>query len=320
MAEQVSLSNHILSNKEAASAASLFPRGKSWIIKEKLFRGLLVAGGCVILIIVAGILISLIFSSVPSLKQFGLSFLSETEWNPVQDQFGALPFIVGTLLTSFLALAISLPFSLALTIFLGEYFTKGGFSSVIRTMVELLAGIPSVIYGLVGGFILVPIIQTIEMEAGLIPFGVGILTASIVLAIMIIPFAASLGKEVLLMVPGDLKEAAYALGATRAEVVMKISVPHSFSGITAGIILSLGRALGETIAVTMLIGNMNVIPENLFAPGQTIASIIANQFNEAGGELHRSAMLELGLVLLVITALINIAGRLVIKKMSVEKH
>lgn len=319
MAEQSSLNNSNARRGGAAGAASLFSPHRSWKFKERLFRLFLLAAGISVLLIIAGITISLVFNSIPSLREFGLSFLTDAEWDPVNNRFGALPFIVGTLLTAFLALLISLPFSLGLAVFLGEYFRKGVFSSGVRMMVELLAGIPSVVYGLVGGFILIPIIQQIEMDAGLIPFGVGVLTASIVLAVMIIPYAASLGKEVLALVPEDLKEAGYSLGATRAEVVMNISVPYSISGIIAGIILSLGRALGETIAVTMLIGNMNVIPENLFAPGQTIASIIANQFNEANNELHRAAMLELGLVLLVITALINIIGKLIIRKMSVEK-
>jgi phosphate transport system permease protein len=284
---------------------------------ERAFKVFLVAGGLVVLVVVAGILLSLIVSSTPSLAAFGPAFLVGSEWNPAGGRFGALPFIVGTLLTAFLSLAFSLPFSFSLAVLLGEYFRKGVFSSIIRTMMELLAGIPSVIYGLAGAFFVIPLVQGLEMGAGVVPYGVGILSASLVLAVMIIPYSASLGKEVLELVPEDLKEGAYALGATRAEVVTRISVPYSFSGIVAGITLALGRALGETIAVTMLVGNMNKIPDNLFAPGQTIASLIANQFNEAGAEMHRSALLELGLLLFVITALITILGKFVIRKMSV---
>ncbi|RPJ08412.1 MAG: phosphate ABC transporter permease subunit PstC [Spirochaetaceae bacterium] len=292
---------------------------KNWQAKERLFKTGLIASGALILLVVAGFTISLVFNSIPSLRQYGLSFISKTEWDPENSSYGAFPFIFGTLITAFLALAISLPFSLALTIFLGEYFKKGFFSSFIKAMVDLLAGIPSVVYGLAGVFFLIPVIQGLEAEIDVIPYGVGIVSASIVLALMIIPFSASLGKEVLELVPTDLKEGAYSLGATRFEVITKISVPYSISGIIAGIMLSLGRALGETVAVTMLIGNMNSMPENIFSPGQTIASLIANQFNEANDDMHRAALLELGLLLLVITAVINIGGKLVIKKMSVEK-
>jgi phosphate transport system permease protein len=289
-----------------------------WRFKERLFSLVLAASGAVILLIVAGILVSLVFGSVPSLKAYGFAFLAGDVWDPNTAQYGALPFIVGTLLTSFLALGISLPFSFSLSVLLGEYSRKGAFSSVIRTMMELLAGIPSVVYGLAGAFFLIPAMQSVEMELGVAPYGVGVLSASLVLSVMIIPYAATLGKEVLELVPGELKEGAYALGATRFEVVTRVSVPYSFSGIIAGVILSLGRALGETIAVTMLIGNLNGIPENIFAPGQTIASLIANQFNEAGNEMHRSALLELGLVLLLITAVVNILGKAIVNKMSVK--
>ncbi len=308
----------------AEEAPSSFPAARGPFgrrrarMSEKLFKILLTGGGLGVLVIVAGILLSLIVSSVPSMEAFGPAFLVGTVWNPAGGEFGALPFIVGTLLTAFLALLFSLPFSLSLSVLLGEYFRKGVFASLIRTMMELLAGIPSVVYGLAGTFFVIPFIQGIEMGAGVVPYGVGILSASLVLAVMIIPYSASLGKEVLELVPEELKEGAYSLGATRTEVVTRIMVPYSFSGIVAGITLALGRALGETIAVTMLIGNMNDIPTSLFAPGQTIASLIANQFNEASAELHRSALLELGLILFVITALITVLGKFVIRKMSVE--
>jgi len=302
-----------------AITAPVFHSGKTWRLKEKLFSAILIAGGTIILLIVAGITVSLVFSSLPSLQEYGAGFIAASEWDPAAGRFGAYPFIFGTIITSFLALAISLPFSLALAIFLGEYFRSGAFSSFIRTMVELLAGIPSVIYGLVGAFFLIPVVQGLEAQIGVVPYGVGIASASVVLALMIIPFSASLGKEVLRLVPDDLKEGAYSLGATRFEVIAKISIPHSISGIIAGVILSLGRALGETIAVTMLIGNMNSMPDNILSPGQTIASLIANQFNETGPGMHRSALLELGLLLLLLTAVINIIGKFVIRKMSVEK-
>jgi phosphate transport system permease protein len=292
-------------------------RKKNWKVREFLFNFILFFSGLIILLIIAGIVVSLIFNSIPTLKNFGLNFIIDKEWNPGNDKFGALPFIIGTLLTGFLALLISLPFSFSISILLGEYYKKGFISSFIKTMTELLAGIPSVIYGFWGMYFVVPIVRQIELAFGLVPYGVGVLTSSLVLAIMIIPYSASLGREVIELVPDDLKEGAYSLGATRYEVIKNISIPYSISGIVAGIILSLGRALGETMAVTMLIGNTNTIPSNIFAPAQTIASIIANQFNEANNALHTSAMIELGLILLILSALINFAGKYIIKKLSV---
>jgi len=303
---------------ENNSVSNNLLRKKNWKAREYLFRFLLLFCGVFILILIAGIILSLFVNSLPTLKKFGFNFIFQSEWDPVQDKFGSLPFLAGTFLTAFLALAISLPFSLSISILLGEYFKEGVFSSIIKTTTELLAGIPSVIYGFWGSFFIIPLIQKLEMQIGVTPYGVGILSSAIVLAIMIIPFSASIGRDVLELVPNDLKEGAYSLGATRFEVVSKISVPFSISGIIAGIILSLGRALGETMAVTMLIGNVNRIPENIFAPGQTISSIIANQFNEANNPLHVSAMIELGLLLLVITAIINFLGKFIIKKISLE--
>jgi phosphate transport system permease protein len=291
---------------------------RNWKLKEKIFKVVLAASGVSILLIVSGIIVSLILNSIPSIKEFGFDFILGSEWDPVKSRYGAFPFIIGTVLTAFLALVISLPFSMSVSIALGEYLKKSRFAPFLKTMVELLAGIPSVIYGFWGAFFLIPIVQKIEMGLGILPYGVGILSASIVLAIMIIPYSASIGRDALELVPNDLKEAASSLGATRYEVLTKVSIPYSISGIVAGIVLSLGRALGETMAVTMLIGNMNVVPENIFSPAQTIASIIANQFNEAGSELHRSAMIELGLLLFAVTILINFIGKYVIKKMSVR--
>jgi phosphate transport system permease protein len=311
--------NNIKQGAGARSVSAPFFSKKNWLLKERLFKITLISGGLIILFIVAGIILSLTFNSLPSLKQNGIGFILEAEWDPANGRFGAFPFIVGTLLTAFLALAISLPFSLSITIVLGEYFKKGFFSSFLKTTVELLAGIPSVIYGFWGAFFLIPLVQQLEMGLGVVPYGVGIFTSSVVLAIMIIPYSAAMGREVLELIPEDLKEGAYSLGATRFEVIKNISLPYSISGIIAGIVLSLGRALGETMAVTMLIGNMNKVPENIFSPGQSITSIIVNQFNEANNEMHRASMLELGLLLMAITALITIIGKYIIKRMSVEK-
>lgn len=288
------------------------------MISEALFRKVLYLSGAVIVAMLAAILVTLVVFSVPSLKALGLGFVAGTVWDPVAGEFGALPFLVGTLLTSFLALAISLVFSLAIAITLGEYYRSGALSSFIRSMVELLAGIPSVIYGFWALSFLVPAMRFIETALGAPPYGVGILTASIILAIMIIPYSASIGREVISLVPSDLKEAGLSLGATRFEVIRKIVLPHARSGIVAGVLLSLGRALGETMAVTMVIGNSNVLPKSIFAPGNTMASIIANEFTEATGALYLSSLVEIALVLFVVTAIINIVGKLVIMKMSVR--
>ncbi len=288
------------------------------LVSEPLFRKLLHFSGACILLLLAGILVTLAVASVPAMKQLGVPFLWGRVWDPVAETFGVLPFLVGTLLTSFLALLISIVFSLAVSICLGEYFRRGALSSFIKSVVELLAGIPSVIYGFWALSFLVPAIRFLETKIGVAPYGVGILTSSLILAVMIIPYSASLGREVISLVPSDLKEAALSLGATRFEVVRKIILPYARSGIVAGTLLSLGRALGETMAVTMVIGNSNMLPRSIFAPANTMASIIANEFTEATGKLYLSSLIEIALVLFVVTAIINIVGKLVIMKMSVH--
>jgi phosphate transport system permease protein len=231
---------------------------------------------------------------------------------------GALPFLVGTLATSFLALGIAVPFSLAISIFLGEYFREGPVSSFLRSAIDLLAGIPSVIYGFWGLFVFVPLVRAIQIKLGVAPFGVGIFTSSVVLAVMIIPYSAALGREVIQLVPSDLKEAALSMGATRFEVIRRVILPYARSGIFAGILLALGRALGETMAVTMVIGNSNVLPTSIFSPANTMASVIANEFAEATESVYVASLVEIGLVLFVVTAVVNIIGRLIIKRMTVE--
>ena len=188
--------------------------------------------------------------------------------------------------------------------------------AIVKSAVELLAGIPSVIYGFWGLYLLVPIIRDLEMKFGILPYGVGIFTASVVLAIMIVPYAASIGREAIQLVPQDLKESAYSLGATRFEVVRIIIIPYARSGIAAGILLAFGRAFGETMAVTMVIGNSNFIPKSIFAPANTIASVIANEFTEAVGKLYLSSLIEIGLVLFIVSALITIVGRYIIKRLG----
>ncbi len=289
------------------------------ILSEPSFRKLLYLSGIFAIVLLLAILLSLIAASIPAIKQIGLSFLVNRVWDPVAGQFGSLPFLAGTLLTSLLALLIAIFFSLAVSIFLGEYSRTGAVSSVIKGVVELLAGIPSVIYGFWGLAFLVPAVRYVEMRIHVAPYGVGILTAALILSIMIIPYSASLGREVISLVPADLKEAALSLGATRFEVIRKVILPYARSGILAGVLLSLGRALGETMAVTMVIGNSNMLPKSIFAPANTMASIIANEFTEATGKVYLASLVEVALVLFVVTAIINIIGKIIIIRMSVER-
>ncbi len=288
-------------------------------LSEPVFKRILYLSGISVLALLLAILVSLFIASGSAIRQHGLGFLIGTVWDPVAAKFGALPFLAGTLLTSFLALLISLVFSLAVSIFLGEYFRRGIMSSFIKTVVELLAGIPSVIYGFWALFFFVPMVRWVELHSGASPLGVGVLTAALVLSIMIIPYSASLSREVIGLVPADLKEAALSLGATRFEVIRKIILPYARSGILAGILLALGRALGETMAVTMVIGNSNIIPKSIFSPANTMASVIANEFTEATGKIYLSSLTEIALVLFVVTAIINIIGKIVIIRTSVER-
>jgi phosphate transport system permease protein len=278
-------------------------------MNDKIFSGFLKGTAIFFVVLFSGFVATLTANSWESLGIFGLGFLSGREWNPVTVQFGAWPFILGTLFTSFLALAISLPFSLATGIFLGEYVKSPGLARFASIFVNLLASIPSVVYGLWGLTVVVPLVQGLQMLLGVPPYGVGIFSASIVLAIMIIPFIASMTREVLQNVPESVRHGALALGMTKREVVLGISLPYVRSGIVAGVLLALGRALGETMAVTMLIGNATRMPNSIFSLGNTLASVIASQFNEAESDVHRSAMMLLALVLLVITFIINAAGR-----------
>lgn len=308
-----------VTNRRAAEGHSKSVYSSRPLLSELSFRRILYLAGISTVLLLLAIFISLFIASVPAIKQFGFGFLISTVWNPVTTQFGVLPFLAGTLLTSLLALLISIAFSLAVAILLGEYYRSGPISAFVKGVVELLAGIPSVIYGFWGLAFLVPAVRFVEMRIGVAPYGVGILTASVILSVMIIPYSASLGREVISLVPSDLKEAALSLGATRFEVIRKVVLPYARSGILAGVLLSLGRALGETMAVTMVIGNSNTLPKSIFAPANTMASIIANEFTEATGRVYLASLVEIALVLFVVTAIINIIGRIIIVRMSVER-
>jgi phosphate transport system permease protein len=280
---------------------------------DKLTKTILFSASLLVLIISAGIVFSLVRGSLPAFKEFGLKFIITNEWNPTSGReiYGALPFIAGTLITSVLALIICLPLAFSTSLFIAEYFRNSRTASVLSSLIDLLAGIPSIVYGLWGFYTLRPFI----ISLGLSDQGFGIFTSSVILAIMIIPYATSLSTEIIAMVPDEMKEAAYSLGATRLEVIFYVIIPNARSGIIASYILALGRALGETMAVTMLIGNSNVIPSGLFSTGNTMASIIANQFGEASG-LKLSSLIAIGLILFAITGIVNSIGKYIIKQFA----
>lgn len=281
-------------------------------MQDKIFRVLLILSAVVIPIIGGGIVYSLTADASGAFEHFGFwNFIFSDDWVTTagKESYGALPFITGTLLTTILALLMCIPFSLPVALFTGEYFRGKKIAAVLGTVTDLLAGIPSIIYGLWGFYVL----RNVFMHLNLSPQGSGILTAAFVLAIMIVPYAASLSSEFIKMVPSDLKEGAYAMGATRAEVIRRVVFPMAGSGIFSAYILAIGRALGETMTVIMLIGNTNQMPETLRTTGNTMASIIANQFGEADG-LKLSSLIAIGLLLFLITAVINMIGKILIRK------
>lgn len=278
-------------------------------MKDKIFKAVLFLASCLIILLTAGIIYGLISQSTAAFSEFGIfSFITSDQWDARNDVYGALPFIAGTMLTAILALIFCIPFSLSVALFNGEYFRNKKISTIVSSIVDLLAGIPSIVYGLWGFYVLRPII----VDLGINDQGFGVLLAAIILAIMIIPYASSLSTEFISMVPNELKEGAYSLGATNQEVIRTISLPVAGSGIFASYILAFGRALGETMAVTMLIGNTNNIPMGLADTGNTMASIIANQFGEASG-LKLSSLMAIGLLLFLITASINFVAKYIMK-------
>jgi phosphate transport system permease protein len=278
---------------------------------DRLSKTVLFLASLLILIVAAGILFSLAGGAIPAFREFGLKFIITNKWDPTsgREVYGALPFIAGTLITSVLALIICLPLSFSTSLFIGEYFRNTRIARILGSLVDLLAGIPSIVYGLWGFYVLRPFI----VKTGLSDQGFGVFTSALILAIMIIPYATSLSTEIISMVRDELKEAAYSLGATRLEVIGNVIIPNARSGIIASYIMAFGRALGETMAVTMLIGNSNTVPKGLFATGNTMASIIANQFGEASG-LKLSSLIALGLILFLLTGIINGIGKFIIKR------
>lgn len=289
---------------------------------DVIFRGLTIVAGIVVLVAVIAIGYVLWSSSPLPQAKFGLGFLFSSEWDPVQQDFGALPFIYGTLLTSVIALLMAVPLGLGIAIFLAEL-APGWVRQSVGYLIELLAAVPSVIFGLWGLYVLVPVMvrptaQLLNANLGFVPlfagpvFGPSRLAASVVLTIMILPTISAVSRDVFLAIPSTQREAALALGATKWEMISQVLVPYGASGILGAAILGLGRALGETIAVTMVIGNNHDLSLSILHPGYTMASIIANEFAEATYDLYLQSLIEMGLILFVITLVLNMIARLLV--------
>jgi phosphate transport system permease protein len=297
---------------------------------DAAFRQVTRAAAVAVLLLLSGVIISLVAGSIPAVRTFGFGFLFSQRWNPVTELFGALPAIYGTVITSFVAMLIAVPVGLMIAFFLTELCPQW-LRRPIGIAIELLAGIPSIIYGIWGLFVFAPFLQE-TLQPFLIntlgnvpgigplfggpPYGIGILTAGLILAIMVLPFVTSISRDVFEAVPSVLKEAAYGLGCTTWEVVRNVVLPYARVGVIGGIMLSLGRALGETMAVTFVIGNAHRISPSLLAPGTTISATIANEFTEAVGDLYTSALIELGLLLFVITFIVLAAARYMLMRIE----
>ncbi len=294
------------------------------------FRMLTLAAALLVLGLFAGVIISLIIGSLPAIKAFGLPFLYQEKWNPVTEKFGALGSIYGTLVTSFLAMLIAVPVGIGIAIFLTEICPRP-LRRPIGIAIELLAGIPSIIYGMWGLFVFAPWFQVhvqtwitdrvvgipyLEDFLGGPPYGIGMFTAALIISIMILPFISAVTRDVFETVPAMLKEAAYGLGCTTWEVMWRVVLPFTRAGVVGGAMLALGRALGETMAVTFVIGNAHHIATSIFAPATTISATIANEFAEAVGDLYHSALIEMGLILFFITFIVLASAQLMLRALE----
>ena len=299
-------------------------------LADSVFRMLTRGAAVGVLIILGGVILSLFLGSLPALQIFGLNFLVEERWNPVTEKFGALAPIYGTIVTSFIAMLIAVPVGLLIAVFLTELCPLW-LRRPIGIAIELLAGIPSIIYGIWGLFVFAPFLQQtlqpfligtlgeVPLLSSLFagpPYGIGVLTAGLILAIMVLPFITSISRDVFSAVPSVLKEAAYGIGCTTWEVVRHVVFPYARVGVIGGIMLGLGRALGETMAVTFVIGNAHRISASVLAPGTTISATIANEFTEAVGDLYTSALIALGLVLFLITFIVLAAARFMLARIE----
>jgi len=297
---------------------------------EGIFKAATYISAWTVLLLLAGVIITLIVGSWLTITKFGLGFLTHSKWNPVEDNYGALAPLYGTVITSVIAMIIAVPLSFGIAVFLTEICPRW-LRRPISTAIELLAAIPSIVFGIWGLFFMAPVMQR-SVQPWLIahvgsipgvgnlfqgpPYGIGVLTAGVVLAIMVLPFITAVFREVFTMTPKSLKEAAYGMGATQWNVVWDVVVPWSRTGIIGGIMLGLGRALGETMAVTFVIGNANRISSSILAPGTSIAAKIASEFAEAESAAHTSALIELGLLLFVLTFIIIASARLMLLRMD----
>ena len=307
-------------------------KARSAVIQDRIFFYMTLASAAFVVLLLLGVMVSLLIGAWPALSTFGPSFIWTQRWSPVKEIFGALAPIYGTIITSLIAMIIGIPVSFGIAIFLTEICPQP-LRRPIGTAIELLAGIPSIIYGLWGFFFLAPVLQTtvqpwligsigkvpgIGILFGGAPYGIGLLTAGIILAIMVLPFITSITRDVFMTVPVLLRESAYGMGMTTWEVVMAIIIPYTRVGLVGGIMLGLGRALGETMAVTFVIGNSHNISSSLLAPATTISSTIANEFAEAHGELYTSSLIALGLLLFVITFAVLAAAKWMLGRAEVK--
>ncbi|HXE23381.1 MAG TPA: phosphate ABC transporter permease subunit PstC [Roseiarcus sp.] len=301
-------------------------------LSDAFFRRLTQAAAIIVLLILGGVILSLIDGSLPAFQKFGVAFFVNQVWNPVTKKFGALAPIYGTVVTSAIAMLIAVPLGIGIAVFLTEL-CPPALRRPIGIAIELLAGIPSIIYGIWGLFIFAPFLQqyaqpTIIAAFGNVPvlsslfagppYGIGMLTASLILAIMVLPFVASISRDVFGAVPPMLKESAYGIGCTTWEVVRNVVIPFARVGVIGGVMLGLGRALGETMAVTFVIGNAHKISPSLFAPGTTISATIANEFTEAVGDLYTSALIALGLILFMITFVVLAIARIMLMRLEAQ--
>ncbi|MCC6072136.1 phosphate ABC transporter permease subunit PstC [Massilia sp. GCM10020059] len=315
---------------EQRSAAAMHSTMRKQRFQDFIFHKLTLTFAASVLLVLIGIIVSLIMGAAPAFKEFGASFVTTVEWDPVNDKYGAMIAIVGTLATSFIALLIAFPVSFGIALFLTEI-CPVWLRRPLGTAVELLAGVPSIIYGMWGLFVFAPLFADhvqplLKSTLGQLPvigqmfsgptMGIGILTAGLILAVMIIPFISSVMRDVFEIVPAVLKESAYGLGCTQWEVVRKVVLPYTKTGVVGGVMLGLGRALGETMAVTFVIGNAHSLSWSLFAAGNSISSTLANEFAEAASPLHVSSLFALALILFIITFIVLSAAKLMLAGMS----
>jgi phosphate transport system permease protein len=323
----VALQGGQLAMSEPVSRQKLLARMR---LQDNAFRLTTRAAAVIVLVILGGVMLSLLIGSLPALRSFGFNFFYEQRWNPVTEKFGALAPIYGTIVTSLIAMLIAVPVGLLIAVFLTEL-CPPWLRRPIGIAIELLAGIPSIIYGIWGLFIFAPFLQStlqpflinlfgsVPLLSSLFegpPYGIGILTAGLILAIMVLPFITSISRDVFEAVPPVLKEAAYGMGCTTWEVFRYVVLPYARVGVIGGVMLGLGRALGETMAVTFVIGNAHKISGSLLAPGTTISATIANEFTEAVGDIYTSSLIALGLILFLITFIVLACARLLLARVE----